>query len=117
MGFSTTPLSIEELRATAIANRSVNVHLASHWSLRWHDPFWIAAWERWNAAKRAWGHVWPGLDWNQYGEVYKPVPAGILDPTQRAIAQEYLDARTAYHATNELYPEDEPPDPYPEPKP
>jgi hypothetical protein len=102
-----TALSIEALRARATANGSgCNVDVASAWSLRWHDPFWIAAWERWRAAQAAWGRVWPNLDWNQYGDVYQPSPGKIVDLTLRAIAQEYLDARTAYKATFDLYPGD-----------
>jgi len=117
-----TALSLQELRDKARAQLAQdaeirrqdgrrplspqNVDEFSAWSLRWKDPFWVQAWERWRAAQVAWGRVWPGLDWHQYGDVYKPRPEGIVDPTLRAIAQEYLDAREAYHATCDLYPGD-----------
>jgi len=103
-----TALSLEALRERATENRcGGNIDVASAWSLRWHDPFWIQVWERWRAAQTAWGRVWPNLDWNQYGDVYVPKPAGILDPVLRAIAQEYLDAREAYKASFDLYPGDD----------
>jgi hypothetical protein len=98
-------MALPELREVAAKNGSVNVHLATAWNLRWHDPFWLAAWDRWNKARHAWARTWPYVDFKFLGSVYAPDPARIPEPTQSAAALEYVEARKAYLAANKLYPD------------
>ena len=104
-------MPLTELREVATRNKSVNAHLASAWCLRWHDPFWLAAWERWCKARAAWHKTWPYVDMiafrhEEYG-VYNPKAELITDPTKAVVAREYIEAREAYLAANKLYPEDD----------
>ena len=108
-------MNLEELREVARKNGSINVDLASAWSLRWHDPSWIVIWERWNKAR----HVWREnmLRWfddirlghgrfEEGDDVYNPNPERIGDPELAAMAREYIEAREAYLGANKLYPGD-----------
>jgi hypothetical protein len=98
------PMTLPALREVAIKNGSVNVHLATHWNLRWHDPFWLAAWQRWQDARNAWARVWPCMDFKFIKpSIFEPDPSIIPEPTQAAAALEYMEARKAYLAANKLY--------------
>lgn len=98
------PLSLPDLREEALKASSVNVPLATHWDLRWHDPFWLAAWERWNKARHAWARTWPYVDFKFIRpSIFEPDPSIIPEPTQAAAALEYMEARKAYLAANKLY--------------
>lgn len=115
------PLPFRELQARAEANRSVNTHLATPWNLRWHDPFFIAAWERFNAAQVAWNRAWKRLDWKYLRGTDHPDPArahATLWPDVTVIpagpehdaAVEYLAAKAAYLASWDHYPDERPED-------
>ena len=108
-------MNLTELREVATKNKSVNVHLGSAWDLRWHDPFWLAAWERWEKARWTWRENM--LRWfddirinkSQFEEgdnVYCPNPDRITNPELAAFAREYIEAREAYKAANKLYPDE-----------
>jgi len=100
-----TPLSLPALREAALKAGSVNVPLATAWDLRWHDPFWLAAWQRWQDARHGWAKTWPYVDFKYLGSVYDPDPALIPEALQSAAALEYIEARKGYLAANELYEE------------
>jgi hypothetical protein len=100
-------MTLDELREVATKNKSVNVHLASAYDLRWHDPFWLSAWERWCKARAAWDTTWPYVDMvafrhEEFG-VYNPKVELISDATKAAVAREYIEAREAYKAATKLY--------------
>jgi hypothetical protein len=99
-------LSFEALQAVAVRNGSVNVHLASAWDLRWHDPFWLSAWERWSKARSAWDRDWWFVPIKELGDLYSPDPARITIPRLAASALEYIEARKAYLVANGFYPQD-----------
>lgn len=96
---ATEPLPLGELREVARSNGSVNVDLASHYDLRWHDPAWLAAWERRCAAANAWRATWPNVPFAEMPKgIYQPVPSLMTDPEKRAVAEEYLSATAASRA-------------------
>jgi hypothetical protein len=102
-----TSLSLSDLREVARKAGSVNVDLATHYDLRWHDPFWLAAWNRWNQARHAWARTWPYVDFKFMGSVYAPDSDRIPEPSQAAVAREYNEAREAYLAATKLYLDEE----------
>ncbi len=67
---------------------------------RFRDPNFIAIWSRWWDARTKWSKAWESLDFKLGGpdSRYNPDPTKIPDETQRAAAQEFLDARMAYLA-------------------
>ncbi len=67
---------------------------------RFRDVGFIKVWTRWWNARNAWAKAWEHLDFSLGGpdSRYNPDPSLIPDPTQRAAAQEFLDARAAYKA-------------------
>lgn len=105
-------MTLDELREVATRNKSVNVHLASAYDLRWHDPFWLSAWERWQKARNTWDanrdRWFDDIRRNkgQFEEgdsVYCPSPDRITDPELATMAREYIEAREAYHSATKLY--------------
>jgi len=100
-----TTLSLPALREVATKAGSVNVPLASAYDLRWHDPFWLAAWQRWQDARHGWDRNWPYVDFKFLGSVspYNPDPTRIPGPIHAAAALEYVEARKAYLAITALY--------------
>lgn len=96
-------VDIYDLRARAVAAGSVNVNKASAYSLRWHDPTWRAVWDRWRMALAAWERIANGVPFKEMGDRYDPHIAAIRDPTARAAAQEYLDARKSWADTTKVF--------------
>ena len=97
-------MTLQELREVAAKKGSVNVHLATAYNLRWHDPDWLATWERWSRARDGWRRTWPYVGFKfMPGSIYNPDPSLIPDPTQAAAALEYVEARKVYLATTALY--------------
>lgn len=101
------PMNLVALRELAAKNGSVNVHEATAWDLRWHDPFWNAAWQRWQTAKNIWRLTWVQIPLDHlYGSdrssIYVPDPS-LIDEPAKSLAQEYIDARDAYKAACDLY--------------
>ena len=97
-------MPLKELREVARQNGSVNVDLADRYALRWHDPEWLATWERWQKARAAWDKTWPFVDMIAFRlpfDVFSPDVVNIGDPVKRAVAQEYLDARVVYKAATQ----------------
>lgn len=90
------PLPLPELRELARSNGSVNVDLADYYNLRWHDPFWLSAWERWNKARHEWSRTWPYVGFKFIPSIYEPDPNLIPEPVHAAVALEYVEARKAY---------------------
>ena len=91
-------LAEAELRARAKASGSVNVDLATVYELRWHDPEWLAAWERYQIAVNDWDRTWPGVDMRAFtgdGDVYHP-NLDLVDEPAKAVAVEYLTALAEY---------------------
>ncbi len=67
---------------------------------RFNDPAFVEIWNRWQKARHAWGKAWETLDFAHGGSNsrYDPEPLKIPNLEQRAVAQEFIDARAAYKA-------------------
>ncbi len=74
------------------------VDIKRSYSWRFRDPGFLAIWDRWWKARDGWDKAWKDIPFPQIPDLYAPDPALIQDPARRAAAQEFLDARTAYHA-------------------
>lgn len=98
-----SPMPEPELRELAKANRSVNVDLASYYELRWHDPFFLSTWGRWNEARHAWARTWPYVGFKFIPNIYAPDPTIIPESTHASVAREYNESREAYLALIKHY--------------
>jgi hypothetical protein len=104
-------MSHEVLRGRATANRSVNADLATYWELRWHDPFFLEAWQAFNAASAVWDRTWKNMDFKYLrpicpgrSSVFWPdVTAIPEDHPARSICQAYVAAKARYHAAIDHY--------------
>lgn len=68
------------------------------WENRFRDPHFVDIWDRWRIARGLWDKLRKCTPFKEGGEdmFFNPDPALISDPTNRAAAQEYISARSAY---------------------
>lgn len=88
------------------AARSLNPQPEPHedvtrsYQWRFRDPSFVTIWQRWQDARADWRKLREStLPFHEGGPdaFYDPVPERITDEKHRAAAQEFQDARTAYH--------------------
>lgn len=74
---------------------------ATDYENRFRDPEFLAVWQRWQDSRNSWRKACENTPFEcftpEHG-VYDPDPALMPDEAKRAMAQEFLDARTAYKA-------------------
>ena len=85
--------TIDKLRE--LGKNSCNVHLASPYSLRWHDPVWLASWERWQKARNTWRRTMLEVPFALLNG-FEPKNIEGMEPEAAAVAREFQEAREDY---------------------